>query len=333
VTSSSGCPDGSSSAPLRLPWVVEVTRGAVVESEQRVSLVVLEPDGREALRAGPVTTPMLPRSALKPAQALAVLEALGGDEGVDAGLDDRELALATGSHSGEPEHLAVAAGLLARHGLGADALQCPPARPLGLAADHAWGARAPERLAMNCSGKHAAMLAACVVRGWSLEDHLDPAHPVQRRVRATLERVAGPVQGVTVDGCGAPAFALDLVAVARLGRHLADAAPGTPGHRVAAAMRAHPALVAGTDRLDTVLMDLLRGSLSKVGAEGVLLAVLPDGAALALAVVDGAARAVGPVLLEVLRRRGITPPDGLLAVAAPPVRGGGHPIGVHRVRS
>ncbi|MHC1563239.1 asparaginase [Actinomycetospora sp. C-140] len=305
--------------------LVEVTRGDLVESEHRVRLVVLGPDGSEELRAGPVEAPMLPRSAIKPAQAVAVLEA-------GAQLDDRELALAAGSHSGEPDHLALAARLLARLGLGEDALRCPPARPLGLAADHAWGERAPTRLAMNCSGKHAAFLAACLARGWPLDDHLDPAHPLQQHVRATLERVAGPVHATTVDGCGAPAFATDLVAVARLGRHLADAAPGTAAHRVAAAMRAHPDLVAGPDRLDTVLMTLLPGALSKVGAEGVLLAVLPDGASLALSVVDGGARGVGPVLLEILRRRGVTPPEALHAVAAPPVRGGGHPIGAHRVR-
>ncbi|WP_433032560.1 asparaginase [Actinomycetospora sp. CA-053990] len=313
--------------------MVEVTRGELVESEHRVALVVLEPDGTTALRAGAVDVPMLPRSALKPAQAVAVLEALAG---TTADLDERELALAAGSHSGEPEHLALASGLLARHGLEADDLGCPSARPLGVGADHAWGEREPERLAMNCSGKHAAMLAACVARGWPIEGYLDPEHPLQRGVRATLERLAGPVHAVTVDGCGAPAFATDLVAVARLGLAL-DAAPAdTPEGRVAAAMRAHPGLVAGPDRLDTVLMTVLPGALSKVGAEGVLLAVLPDGASLALAVVDGAGRAVGPVLLEVLRRRGLENPDRtaeLSSLAAPLVRGGGHPIGVHRVRS
>jgi L-asparaginase II len=308
------------------PWVVEVTRGPFVESEHRVALVLIEPDERVGLCAGPVQEPVLARSALKPAQALALVE-LGAD------LDDRELALAAGSHSGEPGHLAVAAGLLDRHGLDAGALACPPARPLGPDADRAWGERPPDRLAMNCSGKHAAMLVACAARGWPLEGYTDPEHPLQRHVRVTLERVGGPVHGVTVDGCGAPAFATDLEAVARLGRHLADAAPGSPEHRVAAAMRAHPWLVAGTDRLDTVLMSSLGGSLSKVGAEGVLLAVLPDGASLALKVADGAARAVGPVLLAVLEQRGVAVAEALRQVADPPVRGGGHPIGAHGVRT
>jgi L-asparaginase II len=308
------------------PWVVEVTRGPFVESAHRVALVVIEPDGRVGLSVGPVHETVLARSALKPAQALALVE-LGAD------LDDRELALAAGSHSGEPGHLALATGLLARHGLDPDALACPPARPLGVDADRTWGERPPERLAMNCSGKHAAMLVACAARGWPLERYTDPEHPLQRHVRATLARVGGPVRGVTVDGCGAPAFATDLAAVARLGRHLVDAAAGSDEQRVAAAMRAHPWLVAGTDRLDTVLMSSLVGSLSKVGAEGVLLAVLPDGASLALKVVDGAARAVGPVLLAVLEQRGVAAPEVLRQVADPPVRGGGHPIGAHRVRT
>jgi L-asparaginase II len=308
------------------PWVVEVTRGPFVESEHRVALVVIEPGERVGLHAGPVHEPVLARSALKPAQALALVE-LGAD------LDDRELALAAGSHSGESGHLAVAAGLLARHGLDAGALACPAARPLGVDADRAWGERPPDRLAMNCSGKHAAMLVACAARGWPLEGYTDPEHPLQRHVRVTLERVGGPVRGVTVDGCGAPAFATDLEAVARLGRHLADAAPGSHEHRVAAAMRAHPWLVAGTGRLDTVLMSSLVGSLSKVGAEGVLLAVLPDGASLALKVADGAARAVGPVLLAVLEQRGVAVAEALRQVADPPVRGGGHPIGAHGVRT
>ena len=312
-------------ARVDAPWIVEVTRGSFVESVHRVDVVVLEPDGTPSVCAGDVEATMLGRSALKPAQAVAVLEA-GAD------LDDRELALAAGSHSGEPVHLELTAALLARLGLDAAALRCPPARPLGVAADRAWGARGPEVLAMNCSGKHAAMLAACVSRGWPPADYLDPEHPVQHQVRRSVERLAGPVRGVTVDGCGAPAFATDLLAVARLAQRLVTAAPGRIEQRVARVMRAHPELVAGSDRLDTVLMASCPGALSKVGAEGVLTAALPDGAALAVKVADGAGRAVGPVLLEVMRARGLEIPEMLRALAVPPVGGGGHPIGDHHVR-
>jgi L-asparaginase II len=114
---------------------------------------------------------------------------------------------------------------------------------------------------------------------------------------------------------------------------MVTAAPTGSEHRVAAAMRAHPLLVAGSDRLDTVLMTSLPGSLSKVGAEGVLAAALPDGAALAVKVADGGGRAVGPVLLEVLRRRGWAISGALAALADPPIRGGGYSLGDHSVRS
>jgi len=295
----------------------------------RGALVVLGADGAPLLTAGDVARPVLPRSSNKPVQALAYLAAGWQPR------DDRELAIAAASHNGEDGHVELVRSVLDAAGLGPEDLGCPPALPQHEATRAQWlgAGRSPERLAMNCSGKHAAMLAACAARGWPTEGYLDPEHPLQRGVRATLERLAGPVHAVTVDGCGAPAFATDLVAVARLGLAL-DAAPAdTPEGRVAAAMRAHPGLVAGPDRLDTVLMTVLPGALSKVGAEGVLLAVLPDGASLALAVVDGAGRAVGPVLLEVLRRRGLDRTAELTSLAAPLVRGGGHPIGVHRVRS
>ena len=316
-------------------WTVELTRGGVVESLHAVSVVVLR-DGSPVYSAGDAERPVYGRSALKPAQVVAVLEA-----GTD--LTDAEVALAAGSHSGEPVHLDAVRALLERHGLGPDALRCPPDLPLGAAAARALlgagGTSSP--LAMNCSGKHAAMLAGAAsmgpapLRSASRGDptYLDPAHPLQVRVRGVVERLAGPVLAASVDGCGAPAFATSLLSLARLAACLGGAAPGTAEHRVATAMRARPDLVAGTDRLDTVLMTEVPGALGKIGAEGVLLATLPEGTAVAVKVHDGASRAVGPVLLEVLRRARVDVPPRLEAVASPPVLGGGQPVGVVRVRS
>jgi len=303
------------------PWTVEVTRGGLVESTHTVSVVLLHGSAVES--AGDSERPVYGRSALKPAQAVAVLEA-----GTD--LTDAEVALASGSHSGEPVHLDAVRALLERHGLGPDALRCPPDLPLGADAARvllaARGTASP--LAMNCSGKHAAMLAAAA----GDPAYLDPAHPLQVRVRGVVERLAGPALAVSVDGCGAPAFATSLVALARLAAALGAAVPGTAVHRVAAAMRARPDLVAGTHRLDTVLMTEVPGAVSKVGAEGVLVAALPGGCSLAVKVHDGAPRAVGPVLLEVLSRAGVDIPARLRVVASPPVLGGGKPVGVLRVR-
>lgn len=289
---------------------------------------MLDPDGAVRVAAGDTgatAAPMLPRSSLKPAQAVAVLEA-------GAELTDDEVALAAASHSGEDVHRAGVAALLERHGFDEAALACPPDRPLGVAADHAWGTRAPSALAMNCSGKHAAMLAACATVGDPAR-YTDPDHPLQVRVADVVARLAGPVRHTTVDGCGAPALAVTLRDLARLGHHLATAAPGAAEHRVATAMRAHPHLVAGTDRLDTTLMTALPGTIAKSGAEGVLLLVTPAGHALALKVADGSGRALGPASLAALRSVDQDIPRGITESVAPPVRGGGRPIGDHRVRT
>lgn len=304
-----------------------MTRGDLVESVHAVDVVILDPDGTTRLAAGAVDAPMLPRSALKPAQAVAVLDA-GAD------LTDAEVALAAGSHSGEDVHLAAVTALLDRHGLDESALACPPDRPLGVAADRAWGTAAPRALAMNCSGKHAAMLAACRARSeWALAGYTDPDHPLQALVAAVVDRLAGPVVSVTVDGCGAPALALSLRDLARLGHRLAATLPGGTPHRVAAAMRAHPHLVAGTDRFDTAAMTLLPGSLAKTGAEGVQLVVAPGGHAVAIKVRDGSGRASGPASLAALRCVDQDIPEELAGLAAPLVRGGRRRVGDHRVRT
>ncbi|MEJ2869632.1 asparaginase [Actinomycetospora sp. OC33-EN08] len=302
---------------------VEVVRGGLVESVHEVSLVALDPAGDPFLTAGDPGWVVYGRSALKPAQTVAALRA-GAD------LTDVEVAIASASHSGEPVHLDAVTALLTRHGLSPDDLGCIPDLPLGVDAMHAYlaagGTATP--LAMNCSGKHAAMLVAA----GGDPGYLDPEHPLQRGCRDALAELAGPVRAASTDGCGAPAFATTLADLARLPLALAGAADPVVA-RVAGAMRAYPHLVAGTGRLDTVLMDALPGAVAKSGAEGVLVAALPDGSAVAAKAADGAARALGPALLAVLDTAGIPVPDAVRAVAAPAVVGGGRDVGELRVRA
>ena len=178
---------------------------------------------------------------------------------------------------------------------------------------------------MNCSGKHAAMLATCVARGEPTEGYLDPAHPVQAAITATLERLAGePVQHVAVDGCGAPQHALTLRGLARA---FAAVATGDGAcRRTAAAMTARPDLVGGTGREVTDVMAGVPGLVAKDGAEGVFAAALPDGAAVAVKVADGAGRAAVPLLVAGLRALGVDA-EVLDRLARPPVLGGGRPVG------
>jgi len=308
---------GLESAPI----VARVVRSGFVESVHHGLVVVTARDGRVARAWGDPATAIMPRSALKPLQALAALRA-------GAPLSGPGLALACASHSGEVRHLDGVREVLAASGLTPDALRNTPGRPIGEAPLAAWLAagRADGRLAHNCSGKHAAMLVACRAAGWSLGDYLDAGHPLQRLVVATIEEVAGaPVAAVGVDGCGAPAPAIPLEALARAFGRLA-AAPSGPGRAVADALRAHPDLVGGTGRPDTDLMSGAPGLIAKEGAEAVFAVGLPDGRGVAVKVADGA-RAARVVMAAALRALEGAPDAALDRLGDVPVLGHGRPVG------
>lgn len=254
---------------------------------------------------------------------------------LEAGLDlDGELlALACASHSGEPFHLEGARRILAGAGLDESALQTPPDYPVDETEKLSYVAAGggPVPVAMNCSGKHAAMLATCVANGWPTATYRDPDHPLQRRLRATVERLAAePVTAVGVDGCGAPLFAITLTGLARAFAAIATAPEGSPGHRVATAIRTHPEWLGGTRRDVTRLVAGVPGLVAKDGAEGVYAAALPDGRTVALKIDDGAQRARPPVMVAALRALGVDAPV-LAELAEAPLLGGGQPVGSVRV--
>lgn len=239
--------------------------------------------------------------------------------------DEADLALMCGSHDGERFHVERARDILAAVGLGPEALRCTADLPLGSVTREAWlraGGEA-EPILMNCSGKHAGMLATCVVNGWPLDSYLDPKHPLQVALAETVAELAGePVAATGVDGCGAPVLAISPRGLALAFRRLVEAEPGSPERRVADAMRAFPALVAGTGTDDTVLMSAVPGLLVKKGADGVAAAAMPGVGAVAVKISDGSARARTPVLLAALHRLGIAVPQ-----MAEVILGGGRPVG------
>jgi L-asparaginase II len=274
-----------------------------------------------------VHAPVLPRSCNKPVQALGMLEA-----GLD--LDGELLALAGASHSGEPFHVAGVRRILAGAGLSEDALQTPPDYPLDDDAREevvrSGGTRAP--VLMNCSGKHAAMLATCVANGWPTETYLDPDHPLQRAIAASFAATTGePVEHVAVDGCGAPLLSTSLVGLARAFSRLATATEG-PAARVAGAVRAFPEFVSGTHRDELALLRAIPGAIGKAGAESCYAVALPDGRAFATKTDDGAARARAVVMAALLEHSGVTGEPGVDGEAVrrtgrTPLLGGGKPVG------
>jgi len=295
----------------------------VVESVHTGHLVVLNPDGSVRFSAGEPDQPIFARSSLKPLQAVGLLRA-----GTD--LAPAELTLAASSHSGSPQHQQLIADELRAAGLSTDDLECPPDLPLGVPERraHLAAGLAETRLAMNCSGKHAGMLLACLHNGWPLSGYLAPSHPLQRLLADTVAELTGePIAASGVDGCGAPLFATSLTGLARSFSRIATG----PGElrRLAEAVRAHPDLLAGAGRAVTRLMSAVPGLIAKDGAEGVFAAALPDGGAVALKIDDGAARAADLAVVIGLRQLGVAGP-GLDEFATAPVLGGGRPVGLLR---
>jgi L-asparaginase II len=321
------------------PVLVEVERSGFVESTHRGAAVGLDARGGCAVRLGATDVPIFPRSANKPLQAAAMLR-----HGL--GLDGELLALAAASHSGEDFHVDGVRRILAGAGLTPDALRCPAQPPLDQRAADALvrAGERPTRVHMNCSGKHAAMLATCAANGWRTESYTSPDHPLQVGIRRTIEQLAEEKVAATgVDGCGAPLFALSLTGVARAFRALVRADPGSPERRVADAMRAYPEWTSGTERDERRLMDAVPGLLVKSGAEAVdafAFAAGPDVFAGAVKIEDGGRRARTPVTVALLRAllRQVGgdphepdeagPPEDLATV---PVRGGDGVVGAVRV--
>ena len=296
---------------MRNPELVEVLRGTLTESRHRGAVAVLDADGAQVLALGDVAAPVYPRSAVKPLQALPLIESGAAER---YGFGDEELALACASHGGEPAHVAVAGRMLARARHEEAALECgahwPSHQPSAQALARAGGAATA--LHNNCSGKHAGFICAACASGIDHRGYVAVDHPVQRAVRAVLEDLSGIAlseQHYGIDGCSIPTWGMPLTALARafarfgsgqgLGAERAGAAA-----RLRAACAAQPFFVAGSGRFCTEVMQLLGSrALVKTGAEGVFCAALPEqGLGIALKCEDGAGRAAEVMMAALLAR-------------------------------
>lgn len=290
------------------------SRSGLDESVHFGAAVVLAADGSVAWSVGDPDVTIYPRSCNKPMQADAMLH-LGLD------LTPEQLALACASHGGSERHLAVVRSTLAAAGLDESALANTPGLPLDLPEAErllaSGGGRT--RIAMNCSGKHAAMAAACVRHAWPVDGYLGVDHPLQVAITERITQLAGGVAHIGIDGCGAPVHAMALSSLARVYRTFAvERAP------VWSAMTQFPELIGDERRDATRLMRAVPGLMAKEGAEGVFAAALPSGVAIAVKVADGASRTDGVVCAALLRAAGVDVPAD--AVAAP-ILGHGRPVG------
>jgi L-asparaginase II len=310
-----------------LPVIAQIVRSGFIEGHHHGSVVAL--DGRRgiAYERGDVRTPILPRSCNKPLQVVGMLR-LGLE------LEDDLVALACGSHSGEDFHVAGVRRILASAGLDESALQTPPDWPLDdeVRDELVRAGGTPTPLHMNCSGKHAAMLATCVARGWPIETYLDPAHPLQEAIAATFSGLTGePVVHHAVDGCGAPLLSTSLVGLAGAFATLATS-DRAEERRVATAIRTHPEYVSGTNRDELALLRAIPGAIAKAGAESCYAVALADGRAFAVKTDDGAPRARPVVMAALLAHLGVdvepgVDTEGVRRTGEAPLLGGGVVVG------
>jgi L-asparaginase II len=305
------------------PILIEATRGDLVESRHTGSAIAVDVQGKVVAAWGDPEQPVFGRSAIKPLQALPLVESGAAER---FGLGDAELSIACGSHGGEPEHVRVVEAWLTRLGRSAADLECGSHLPVYEPAAHALlrAAQAPGNAHNNCSGKHTGMLSHVVHLGEPTRGYIRPDHPAQLRVRAALEGMTGLNLSMAprgIDGCGLPQYGMPLRAMAHAMARFADPAQ-LPAERRAAVLRiraaiaAAPFYLAGTGRFCTDLIQATQGRvLIKTGAEGVYVAILPEqGLGVAMKIDDGGARPRAVAFGAILRRLGALDDDAWAAL-------------------
>jgi len=282
--------------------LAKVTRGDLVESLHLGHLIVLNADGSTYLSKGSPKLPIYPRSAIKSLQAAAMLKA-------GLKVEENELAIICASHSGAQSHIDLVTKLLTSRGISISQLKNAVDKPLGEKEKMSWGEKPASQLAQNCSGKHAGMLITCQQNGWDMKTYLDLNHPLQVAIKNEIEDLSGEkVSATSVDGCGAPLFAISLIGLAKAISNLVKSKDDIYQQIVSACTK-YPELVAGDGRLTTRMMKAVPGLFMKEGAEGVQVCALSDGRVIAIKIIDGSWRPVAPIIMEVFKRWGVEMPD------------------------
>ncbi len=293
------------------PVTVEVTRGSLVESRHRGSIVVVDGDGGVVFERGEIDAGVFPRSACKAMQALPLMESGAADA---YGFGNKELALACSSHNGEDEHVALAASMLARAGRDVETLECGAhwSSNQKTLIHQARTLEKPTALHNNCSGKHSGFVCACCHQGIDTKGYVGYEHPLQQQIRDTMQDLTGATLGADVcgtDGCSIPTYAVPLRGLAHGFAKMATGQGLAPlrakaSLRLIEACMAEPFYVAGSGRACTELMLIAPGKIfCKTGAEGVFCAAIPEqGIAIAVKCEDGTSRAAEAMVAATLAR-------------------------------
>ncbi len=290
--------------------LVHGSRNGQVENIYRGDVVVVNFEDGVLYELGDPFKKTFWRSSAKPFQVLPFVEA-GGIERYN--ISGEELALMCASHGGEEGHVEAVEALLKKIGFSEPDLHCGPAPPMYRPAVKEILMRKQEwnQLHNCCSGKHGGMLAITAIKGYKTDSYEEIDHPLQQEVLEIASEISGVKKeeiGIGVDGCGAPIFFMPLFNMAKAYACLSK--PGSLDHdlragamkRVAEAMTAYPWYVAGTGRIDTLLMEVTGGRLlAKLGADGVYcVSIMGEGTGIALKIECGVIKAIEPAIIEIL---------------------------------
>ncbi len=224
-------------------------------------------------------------------------------------VDDQKLALICASHSGGKIHIDLSKKILADAGIPESAMQNAIDKPLGEKERLALADAPGTQFTQNCSGKHAGMLVTCQVNGWDLKSYLDINHPLQIAIKTELEEMAEEkVSTISVDGCGAPLFAITTIGLAKAIRKVVISKDPVYQQIVKAATT-YPELIAGEGRLTTRMMKAVPGLFMKEGAEGIEVCALRDGRTIAMKIIDGSWRPVSTIIQSIFDKWNVVMPD------------------------
>ena len=278
--------------------LIEITRSNRIESVHGGHLIALDQSGEINFSLGSYQPLIFPRSAIKAIQTSAMIRS-----GLKVGSE--EVALISASHAGSERHQEIVLKILQSAGLNESALKNTADKPLGIKERRSWGDKKPTPLAANCSGKHAGMLATCVINGWDISSYKEDSHPLQRVIVKELENLSGEkIKEISVDGCGAPLFLISLLGLARSIHNLVNS--DDPIHQeVVGACLKHPELVSGEGRVVTESMRSLPGLFMKDGAEGVMVFAIAGKATFAWKMSDGSNRGDKALISAALARVGV----------------------------
>jgi len=317
------------------PVLVELYHGSDVESRHRGMVALANAQGEILWSLGWIEQLTCIRSTLKPMQALALLQT-GAFE--SAQLTNEHLAIACGSHSGEPRHVKLVAEWLDALNLSQANLKCGCSRPLDSEAYRTLiqGGVVPTELHHNCSGKHAGFLTIASHLGADIDSYLEQENPVQQALLSVLEDQLDQTISafhINIDGCSAPnIFAPFQVFASAFGRFVGNSggdATAESRQRIIKAMAAYPELVSGIKRFSAALSHASDGKvIGKWGAEGSYLALLPAaGLSILLSIDDGAKRAAHAAILAILSNLGILSAETANELGPKFLSSRGEPIG------